>query len=175
MLGPTDKQIVGKWWNMTTKEDIFGADLPEKVAQFIKEGERHPALGPNYFFARDVAEQFMSGFEAEHFKPLIEGFAKQFTDSVWTSIVDHFLSDTESNLQHAIWRRVDYCIEALMTGEHWAVEKYALADKYQSGQKVREAVAKHVPREIMDGRIADLEGKVKHLEESLRYARRGLA
>jgi len=36
-------------------------------------------------------------------------------------------------------------------------------------EKVRTAVATHIPREVMDGRLLDLEEEVRGLRESLRF------
>jgi hypothetical protein len=53
-----------------------------------------------------------------------------------------------------------------MTGERWALERYTLG-KYGDGEKARAAVAAHIPKEIQDARIADLEAENKRLREWL--------
>ena len=45
---------------------------------FLDQAEKHTALGPHYFAARQVAEKFMEEFQNEHFEPL----AKKFADEI---------------------------------------------------------------------------------------------
>jgi hypothetical protein len=143
----------------------------EMEQEFLDDAQKHPVLGPNYFVGRKIAREFIAKFETEQFKPLIENFARQFEDKVWGDFLDHLLSDTETNLSNAIWRRVDICIEALMTGKHWAMERYALQAKYGDGENIRKAVARHVPFEIIGGRIADLEKENADLKKSINTLR----
>jgi hypothetical protein len=133
----------------------------------MTEAAKFPTLGPAYFEARTIVDQHLEKFEPEHFQPLIDTFAKQFRDALWDSVRDHLLSDTALNMQGETYRMVDNCIEALLSGERWAIERYALG-KYNQ-EKVRAAVAKHVPQELQDARIADLEKEVERLRENLRF------
>lgn len=137
----------------------------------IDEGSKYPTLGPAYFCSREVVERAMEGVQSSDFKPLLDRFSKEFTDTVWTSIQDHLLSDTEMNLQGAMWRQVDDIVKYLLSGEKWAVEKYALGARHDC-EKVREAVARAVPKELQDMRIADLEAEVLRLKDSLRFYQR---
>ena len=135
----------------------------------LAEASKYPTLGPAYFEARAIVEKQMAKFEPEHFKTLIESFAKQFAEKLWDDVRNHLLSDTELNLQGEMYRMVDNCIEALLTGERWAIERYALRDYGQ--EKVRAAVAKHIPEELQDRRIADLEAEVERLKKDLQFYR----
>lgn len=145
-------------------------DLHDK--SFAEDAAGYETLGPNYFYGRAVAERFMAAFEAEHFKPLIDKCCKEIGNQLWESVSDHLISDTESNLQGAIWRRVDYAVKALLTGQKWALDQYVMAEKHDDGEKIRKAVAAHIPQEVMSGRIADLEKEVEHLNEQVRWMRR---
>ena len=140
-------------------------------AAHLEQGIEHPVLGPNYFAARDSAEQFMSQFEANHFRPLIDKFADDFRDKMWADVESWLLSDTESNLQSTMWRQIDGSVKALLSGEEWALNKYALHGRYDC-EKIRAAVARHIPKELQDARVSYLEEEVKQLKESLRFARR---
>ena len=142
-----------------TDEDIF------------KGTEEYPVLGPAYFAARRMAERFMQAFEVEHFEPLVKRFTKDFSDTLWTDISDHLLSDTESNLQSEIWRTVDQCVEGILSGEQWIMNKYALGSKYDC-EKIRAAVAQYIPQELQNARIADLESEIKSLKERLSFYQR---
>lgn len=139
--------------------------------EHIEKAEGNERLGPGYFASRDVAERFMADFEAEHFKPLIEKFSKEFSDHMWEEINSYLLSDTERNLQLAMWRHADDMVKYVLSGEEWAMKKFALGERYNCA-KVREAVAKHVPQELQDQRIADLEAEVERLKNDIEFYRR---
>jgi len=129
-------------------------------------GEQHTVLGPAYKAAQDSAEKFMAGFEAEHFKPLIEKFADDFRDKLWDDLKDYLLVDVESNLQGDLWRSVDATINALLTGQRWALNRYVLAqERYGEAPQVRAAIAGHCGDEIQAQRIAELEEEVAKLTE----------
>lgn len=139
----------------------------------LTSGAEYETLGPAYFAARDVAEKFMAGFEAEQFKPLIEKFASDFQDKLWSDLEASLLSDVESNLQGSLWRMVDGTINALLTGEQWALNRYAMAQaRYGDAVKVREAVAKHLSDDLARERIADLESQLKDARETIERQRR---
>ena len=80
------------------------------------------------------------------------------------------LYDTEMNLQGEMWRMVDNCVQALLTGDSWALKRYALTDRHD-GEKIREAVARHIPTELQDTRVADLEKEVMRLRNDLKFYR----
>lgn len=132
----------------------------------LEEASKFETLGPAYFDAREIVAKHMEKFEPEHFKPLIESFTKQFQDALWDTVRDHLLQDTELNVHGAMYRMVDDCVAALLSGEQWALRRYALG-KY-SQEKIREAVARHIPRELQDARIVDLEEEVKRLKDRVR-------
>lgn len=132
----------------------------------IDEGEKHPTLGPHYFAAREAAKTFMARFEAEQFEPLVKSFADKFYQEMHDRLESYLLSDAEQNLQGEIWCGVDNAVNALVTGERWALERYTLG-KYGDGEKARAAVARHIPKEVQDARIADLEAENKRLREWL--------
>lgn len=79
-------------------------------------------------------------------------------------------SDAEMNLQGKSWRMVDEIVRGILSGEKWLIERYALGDRYDC-DKIREAVARHIPREIMQARIADLEAENERLRKDLGFAR----
>lgn len=136
----------------------------------LDEGARHPTLGPHYFAARDAVEKFMAKFEADHFEPLLKKFSEKFYEKLLEDVQTYLMSNAESNLQGELWRGIDESIKYLLSGEPWAIERYALA-KY-NGEAVRAAIAKHIPTELQNARIADLETENKRLREQLEWARR---
>ena len=142
--------------------------------EHLKEAEDYPGLGPHYFAARETAKNVMEKFDLE-FPERFEPMAKKFADELYHRALDYFrdylLSDTEHNVQDVIWRQIDDSVEALMSGERWAIERYCLTDRYD-GEKIREAVAKHIPNELRDKRIDDLEKEVADLKKQLEWARR---
>lgn len=140
---------------------------PEHIAA----ADGYETLGPAYFKAREIAERAMAPFEAEHFKPLIDKFADDFRDKLWSSVQDSLICDVETNIQNELWRTIDGAVFALLSGDRWALERYALGTRYEQ-EKVREAVAKHIPQELQDKRILELQERVAELEKSLEFERR---
>jgi hypothetical protein len=138
-------------------------------------GHKHPILGPEYSAARSFMERFMMGWEDEHLKPLAEAVCKEVTDrirdKVWDDFRDYLLMDTETNATGAIREMVECSVRALLSGEKWALERYPFANRHDA-DKVRAAIAAHIPDEVAKARIADLEKEVAQLRESLEWARR---
>ena len=141
----------------------------------IARGSSHPALGPEYFAAKSFMDRFAAGWQEEHLKPLAESITKEVTDRIrdklWDDMRDYLISDTEINAQGAIYSMVNDTVKALLSGEKWALERYPLAKRFEA-EKIRAAIAKHIPDEIAKARIADLEAKIEGLEKSLEWARR---
>lgn len=137
-------------------------------ADDIEKGTEHLTLGPAYFAARKTAERFMADFASEHFKPLVEEFTKEFRNRLWTNIDDWLLSDTENNLQSMMWRHTDNMVKHVLAGDDWAMKKFALGERYDC-ECVRKAVAEHIPKELQDARIADLEAEVEELKKAVEY------
>lgn len=141
------------------------------TAEELAFGEQHPVLGPEYEAARNAAEKFMAPFEAEHFKALIDKFADDFRDKLWSDVADYLVADTETNLHETTRRAVEATVQALLTGEQWALNRYPLAS-FHDGEKIRKAVALHIGDEIALGRIADLEKEIAELKRRLEWASR---
>lgn len=139
--------------------------------EHIEQAKGYGNLGPAYFASRDIAERAMAGFEAEHFKPLIDKFGKDFADALWDSVRDHLLSDTELNIQGSMWHQVDQIMQGALSGEKWIMDRYVLGEKYDCG-KVRETIAKYIGEELAAKRIEDLEAEVAKLKEELAWARK---
>lgn len=135
--------------------------------KYIDQAEGYEVLGPNYFAAREVAEKFMERFEGDHFKPVIKKIADELYSQMQESLENYLLSDVESNIQGTIWRQIDDSVKAILSGEKWAINKYLLAERYEC-DKIRAAVAKVVPKELQDARVADLEAEVERLKDQVR-------
>jgi DNA-binding transcriptional regulator GbsR (MarR family) len=138
---------------------------------YLDKAENYPGLGPHYFAARDAVEQFMAKFEPEHFAPLLKKFTDSFYEQMLESLQASLMFDLESNLQSHLWRGIDDSVKALMTGERWALERYALGERWDH-EKIREAVAKHIPAELQDARIKDLEAEVDRLRKDAEFYKR---
>lgn len=140
----------------------------------IEFGETHPALGPEYSAARSFMERFAESFREEHLQPFADEIIKTVTEKirekVWDDFQDYLLQDTEYNAQGAIYRMVNDTVKALLSGEKWAMDRYPLAARYDA-EKVRAAIAAHIPDEIAKARISDLEKQVKDLTERIEWAR----
>lgn len=130
--------------------------------------EQYPALGPQYRHAQRAAERFMAAFEDEHFKPLIGKFAEDFQDKLWSDLTQSLLSDTESNLRYEVQRMVEGTVNALLTGEEWALNFYPLAKAmYGEAPKIRAAIFEQCRDQITDLRVADLEKQVADLTSTV--------
>lgn len=138
--------------------------------EFIDQAKEYPVLGPQYFVALKIAADLMAKFEAKHFKPLVEKFTDEFRSALWPAVEDHLLSDTECNLQGTIWRRIDETVKALLSGEEWAVTRYALGSRYDAAA-VRAAIAAHIPVELQQARLLDLEAELAEVKDSLKRER----
>lgn len=136
----------------------------------LKLAEQHPTLGVSYAEARKIAERFMASWEAEHLKPLIDKAAENFRDQLWSDIVAWLLADTESNLQGEIRRTVDNIVKGILSGETWAVNKYALGERYDC-EAIRKTLAGLISQELQDKRVADLEEENKRLAADLKFYR----
>lgn len=135
----------------------------------LAQAKKYDTLGPAYFEARPIVDRLMVKFEAEHFKPIVDACVKEFQDRMWDSVRDHLLSDTEMNIHGHVYRMVDDCVAAILSGERWAIERYALGSYNQ--EKARAAIAKHIPQELQNARIADLEKEVERLRSDLKFYR----
>jgi hypothetical protein len=137
----------------------------------FQKSEGMKTLGPHYFSSRRFAEEVMSGVETEFFEPAL----KKFADELYTAMLDKaqnwIIGDAESNVQTHIWRTVDQIVSGILSGEKWIVERYVLGGKYDCGT-IRKTLAQHVPKELQDARIADLEEQVKALKEQVEWLRR---
>lgn len=137
----------------------------------LAEATKWDTLGPEYFGARKAATEFMAKFEADQFKPMVDSFVGEFRDKLWSDITDFLLSDTESNLHMAVARMVKGTVEALLTGEEWALRRYPLAAEYDA-DKIRKAIAEHVGDEVARLRIEALEKEIEDLKQRLEWSRR---
>lgn len=139
------------------------------TADDVASAATYTALGPAYFAARRFAEKLFDDSEQfNKFEDVAKEAAKKVADHIRDAIAEFIACDAEYGVHQHIWREVDQIVRAILSGEKWAVERYALGGKYDFG-KIRAAVAKHIPREVMDARIGDLEAEVKTLSERLRF------
>lgn len=137
----------------------------------LKDAEKHPVLGPAYFDARRISRGILEKFEAEDFKPLIDKVAGEIHTKLWSDVESYLLSDTECNVQGEMYRMVDNCVEALLTGKEWALQRYALTGNFD-GEIIRKKILEHAPEELKAGRISDLEKEVESLKKDLEYYKR---
>jgi len=141
----------------------------------IEFGDAHHTLGPEYSAARSFMERFAESFRDEHLQPMADEIVKVVTDKirerVWDDFRDFLIADTEQNAAGAIRSMVNDTVKALLSGEPWAMQRYPLAARYDA-EKVRTAIAAHIPDELAKARISDLEKQVSDLTQSLEWARR---
>ncbi len=134
------------------------------------EAEGYETLGPAYFAAQRVVEDAMKAYTTEHAAPLVKEATDKFYAAIQQCIEDALWSDAEMNLRGKMWRMVDETVKALLSGEKWALKQYALGSRYD-GEKVRAAIANHIPEELQNKRISDLEARIGELEKDIAYWR----
>lgn len=125
------------------------------------------SLEPERTRALAFSEKLLKEFEAEHFKPIIKKLTDAVGEALWDMVRDSLIDDTSYNVAGHIRDRIEISIEALLGGKEWAIRKYCL-EGYDR-EAIREAVAKAVPNEVQELRIADLEEEVARLKESLDF------
>lgn len=128
-------------------------------------------LGPAYFAARRAVEQAMQPFTNEMLGPILKEATDAFYKKLQDTVESFLWLDAEMNLQGKMWRMVDETVKALLSGEEWAVKRYCLGPRYDH-DKVRAATAKHIPQELQDARIADLQAENAQLAKDLEWHRR---
>jgi len=144
-------------------EDIITSDD-------IKRASNMPPLGPHYFSSRRFAEDVMKDVEVTFFEPALKKFSDDIYSAVLQKVEDWLASDSEANVQGHIWRTVDQIVCGILSGEQWVMDRYALGSKHDCA-KAREAIARHIPKELQDARIADLEDEINRLKDTIMYLR----
>lgn len=143
--------------------------MTEDMEQFTT--GTYATLGPHYKLSRDFAEKIMSGDHESGLAEIIEKAANDFHSKLNETVLWHVMSDVECNVQGEIWREVDYIVTAILGGEQWALQRHVLGDPHDC-QKVREAIARMIPVEMQDKRVADLEAELDRVNKELELARR---
>lgn len=126
------------------------------------------SLGPAYYAARRAAEALMKNAETSPFLEVAKSAADEVRARVYDYIEGHILSDLECNIQGHIKRLVDDTVEALLTGQPWAMELYPHS-AHRRGEEIRVAVAKHGGESLLMKRIADLEKENTRLLKALQW------
>lgn len=134
----------------------------------IEQSDHYKVLGPHYFSSRRFCEKLMEDFDVEQLKPLVKAHVDGFSDKLWSLVQDALVSDTESNVQTHIRSTVDQIVKGILSGEKWVMDRYALGERYDC-EKVRAAIARHIPRELQDARIADLEAELARVNTDLKF------
>lgn len=139
------------------------------------ESEGCHALAPYYFSSRRIAEALCAEAITEETMKAIAGkVAKEVSGAVFDAISD-FLWDggIENNMHLMADNLVDDALEAVVSGNKVLASRIALRTYDPYG--VRAAIAKLVPDEVLQARIADLEKEVERLTEMLERANRRYA
>ena len=132
----------------------------------------HPgfeSLGPAYYSARRMAEKIMAGAEPLPFREVADECLKEIQGRVYDYVENYLIGDLEINIQGHVARMVDDTVQALLTGQQWAMDRYPY-HAYSRGEEVRAAVAKHGGERLLMARIADLEKRMEQLKQSLDWS-----
>ncbi len=131
-----------------------------------QQGLEYPALGPAYFASRKVVEEACEGLSEEPFKELFSAFSDKLMEQLQTRLEDSLFTNTESSLHCKMWHIVDQIVQGLLSGEQWVVNRYALGSKYDC-ECIRAELVKHIPKEVQDMRVKELEDQVECLKKEL--------
>lgn len=136
--------------------------------EHIEKAKDYKNLGPVYFSAQDAAKRFIDQWKIEHLEPLVEDICKGIQQKIWRDFEDWLLCDTECNLQSRIKNMVDDVVEAIISGEEWALNRYVLAQSY-SGERVRKGIFENAAEPIINQRIKDLEKELERAKKDLEF------
>lgn len=137
---------------------------------FTDQDRQHSSLGPHYFAARRIVEASCAALKSEHAKEISDTVVKLVYERIQEVVEASLWSDAEMNLQGKMWSMVDEMVKCILGGDIAAMKRYTLGHRYDC-EAVRKAIAKHIPQEIMNARIADLEAENKILQDALRLER----
>jgi len=130
-----------------------------------------PVLGPEYRASQRWAESITEKLDENELRPLIDQIGKDIADKLWDAARDSIIYDTECNASGHIRYMVEQTVQALLTGEKWAMERYPYAN-YAKGEAIRKAVAVHGGEELLMRRIADLEAEITKRDDTIQFLRR---
>lgn len=127
--------------------------------------KKNPVLGPHYQTAHRISDAAMATFEVETIKPLVDKAVSDFSGKLWDLVRDSLIDDTQQNIQGQCWRMVDEIVTALLSGNEWAVERYALQDRYDI-QKTRTVLAESIKEHLQNACYVDALRELKdaHIE-----------
>jgi hypothetical protein len=134
----------------------------------MKKAEDSPSLGPAYFSGREFAERLMSTATGKELDGIAQDLSSKIYATLQSALQDHLINDTESSIQSHIWGSVDEMVRYLLAGEEWAIKRYVLNERYNA-EKIRAAIARHIPDDVRNARIADLEAQVEKLRNDLKF------
>jgi hypothetical protein len=145
-------------------------EKPLITEEDITEMANFPTLGPGWAASRRVAEKILGDWSEDGFKKIIDKTVYEIGARLWDDVRNSLQDDMESNIAGYIRAMVDETVNALLTGQTWAMERYPLSQLYQ-GDVIRAAIASHIPVELLDARIADLEEKNKTMADAIEVYR----
>ena len=146
----------------------------------IEQAESFGGLGPAYFATRRHVEAAVAGLPESANQEVLEAIkaaCAALYEQALGKFQDSLFFDAESNLHQKMHDTIDGTIEALLSGEPWALKRYCLDDRYmQQRPAILAAIAEHCGDEVAKQRIADLEAELKRVNDqyqrSLDYAGR---
>ena len=142
------------------------------MSDFITEADveenKSGVLGPAYFASRRIVEAALVDLPHDALKPIVKRFVDDAYDRLQEAVEKAIWFDAEMNLQGKMYSGIDEVIMAIIEGKDWAIKRYGIDEaRWTQGPAMREAIAKHLPNEMQQGRIADLEAEVARLREHL--------
>lgn len=116
----------------------------------------------------DAAEEAVAAKFTGIVRKAIEGEIRELFDAELYVAMDRMADDLTGYVQHRVGEMVQEIIAALVQGSPDRLpERWREIVTRKNADDVRAALCTAMPREIMDGRIADLEAEVERLRETL--------
>ena len=112
------------------------------TADDIAKSQGYSALGPGYFAAQRFVENALRGEEGGLFADLVKKAADDLYGQALEKFQAHLVFDASANVAGHIERQVNDTVQALLTGEPWALERYPLTALYD-GLAIRAALLRH--------------------------------
>lgn len=151
---------------MSENEDKTPKPIGLTPEDFAASEKYNGDIAPWYFASNRIAKALCAeAITEETMKALAENVAKEVSGAIFDAVSDFLWSGSfEDNMGLMADQLVDDVLEAVVSGNEVLARRIALKKYDQHG--VRAAIARLIPDEVLQARIADLEREVAELKES---------
>lgn len=106
-------------------------------------------------------------------KPIVEKFADDVKDKIWSDIEYYMASDCASNLRTEIEREVGNIIDLLLVGDKQALQATNIISEYTFGRlpEIRQAIFDTCGTELQKQIISDKDEEIENLKSQIKALR----